>query len=549
METVDFLDKNYEEQKSKKIFQFFENSPQLIAQNSQSSVMNLLLNIQSSIPKEKPHEKKQHLSIVHEEEKYLLESQCYLTSLYRFCTTSLPIYEENEALESEKHEKECFNPSQNCEENYVKDAQIYLTKLYRFCFTTIPIYEENEEKKKVVPSKNTNKKSIANEKNKAQNIEATYGEVLKPKEKATVTNHQNANPPPKRTFVRNVEKKSVSPPKKPVVSRPTPIDPKKELKTIKDEKEKINEKIKEIETKLSSKETNIAGSSVVKTPKKNTVFKRSVSPLKPKEEDGVLKRLQEKKMEYETKKAQKLEEKEQVVKAELEKLNSEKEKIVEVFKLEKEKLFWRKMNELEERKAERLHKEMEYKSLVQNMIKNNKYPSIRTPELDKRKQEIALKRKLYSEYSMKIEPPPVEKKDREKTPIKPVKQNGRSVTPNQIKPNYLLVNLFNFSVLSIFLKELRQKNQEQREKIAARTNGAKEKKEWEKCLNDSKLTKHEKFNSVLSKAQILENQAKMKEKVVNISSRGIDIEMENEINELYVDSIKAKIALLERLKD
>ena len=47
----------------------------------------------------------------------------------------------------------------------------------------------------------------------------------------------------------------------------------------------------------------------------------------------------------------------------------------------------------------------------------------------------------------------------------------------------------------------------------------------------------------------MENQAKMKEKVAAYNKGGIDIDVENEINELYVDSIKAKIALLEKLKD
>lgn len=68
-------------------------------------------------------------------------------------------------------------------------------------------------------------------------------------------------------------------------------------------------------------------------------------------------------------------------------------------------------------------------------------------------------------------------------------------------------------------------------------------------MNDEKLTKNEKYNSVLNRAQMIENQAKMKEKVAMVSNKTIDIEAENEINELYVDSIKAKIALLERLKD
>ncbi len=36
------------------------------------------------------------------------------------------------------------------------------------------------------------------------------------------------------------------------------------------------------------------------------------------------------------------------------KLNKEKEKIVEFFKMEKEKTFWQKMQKIEERKADRL---------------------------------------------------------------------------------------------------------------------------------------------------------------------------------------------------
>ena len=72
---------------------------------------------------------------------------------------------------------------------------------------------------------------------------------------------------------------------------------------------------------------------------------------------------------------------------------------------------------------------------------------------------------------------------------------------------------------------------------------------WEKYLKDENLNKNEKYTSVMNRAQIMENQAKMKEKVASFNSKGIDIDVENEINELYVDSIKAKIALLEKLKD
>jgi len=97
------------------------------------------------------------------------------------------------------------------------------------------------------------------------------------------------------------------------------------------------------------------------------------------------------------------------------------------------------------------------------------------------------------------------------------------------------------------LKEIRQKNRDYQEKSGIHLK--RDYENWEKYLKDEKLNKNEKYNSVLNRAQIMENQAKMKEKVASFNSKGIDIDIENEINELYVDSIKAKIALLEKLKD
>jgi len=105
----------------------------------------------------------------------------------------------------------------------------------------------------------------------------------------------------------------------------------------------------------------------------------------------------------------------------------------------------------------------------------------------------------------------------------------------------LIKNFWNFA------KEIKQKNKEYQEKAGVRLK--KDCENWEKYLKDEKLNKNEKYTSVLNRAQIMENQAKMKEKVASFNTHGIDIEVENEINELYVDSIKAKIALLEKLKD
>ena len=216
-------------------------------------------------------------------------------------------------------------------------------------------------------------------------------------------------------------------------------DPLRHLNTIHNDKAKINDKIKEIEGKL----IQITQLEPLKTPTRVRPPMKNQSAY---DQDPFLKKMQEKKLEMESKKAQKLEEKENLLKADIEKLNSEKQKILEVFKLEKEKLFWRKMNELEERKADRIQKDMDYKLLVKNMVKNNQYP-VKTPELDKRKQEIKDKKKLiFSEYGRVTK-----NGDKERSPpvvfsqIKkgqgPPKKTVRSVTPNQ-KPNYLIVRNF-----------------------------------------------------------------------------------------------------------
>ena len=243
---------------------------------------------------------------------------------------------------------------------------------------------------------------------------------------------------------------------KPELKTPKKPDLSKELIIIRTEKEKINEKIKDIEGRL----TQVPILEPIKTPKKTLPhLKNSPQRSFPNDQDSFIRKMQEKRQDSEVKKAQQLEDKESHLKADIEKLNCEKQKILEVFKLEKEKLFWRKMHELEDRKADRIQKDMDYNHLVKNLMKNNQY-SVKTPELDKRKQEIAHKKKNFSDYSIRIK---VDKLPSEKLPISEKmssenvlkkleseknspkkivelanKKHIRSITPNQ-KPNYLIV--------------------------------------------------------------------------------------------------------------
>jgi hypothetical protein len=70
---------------------------------------------------------------------------------------------------------------------------------------------------------------------------------------------------------------------------------------------------------------------------------------------------------------------------------------------------------------------------------------------------------------------------------------------------------------------------------------------WEKYLQDQTMSNKDKINSVITSAQILETQAKRKEELAKFDARS-NLAMHEEIADLYIDSIKAKIAVLENLK-
>jgi len=68
-------------------------------------------------------------------------------------------------------------------------------------------------------------------------------------------------------------------------------------------------------------------------------------------------------------------------------------------------------------------------------------------------------------------------------------------------------------------------------------------KGWDKFLKDDNLDSREKFVSVITTANNIENKAKMKEEMV-LKGRKNDLNVQDEINDLYLESIKAKLALL-----
>lgn len=72
----------------------------------------------------------------------------------------------------------------------------------------------------------------------------------------------------------------------------------------------------------------------------------------------------------------------------------------------------------------------------------------------------------------------------------------------------------------------------------------KKNKLWDKFLKDDSLEPHEKFQSVITTANNIEKKAKEKEELLLKKKKRNDFDVQDEINDLYLDSIKAKLALL-----
>lgn len=123
-----------------------------------------------------------------------------------------------------------------------------------------------------------------------------------------------------------------------------------QIEEINTEKRKIEDKIKDLDTKISNVQPP---SSLLKTEKTLAVKNHEQKNL---ENQVFVKKMQSMKVDMQMKRLKDKQEKQESLMKDIDKLNKEKEKIVEVFKLEKEKTFWQKMQQIEERKADRLIK-------------------------------------------------------------------------------------------------------------------------------------------------------------------------------------------------
>ncbi|KAL4460323.1 hypothetical protein ABPG74_000074 [Tetrahymena malaccensis] len=91
-----------------------------------------------------------------------------------------------------------------------------------------------------------------------------------------------------------------------------------------------------------------------------------------------------------------------------------------------------------------------------------------------------------------------------------------------------------------YIQELRKNREEQEKKV-----GKKSKLEdWEKYKYDPSLSSNEKYKFILQSANRLEHNAKLKELRSNNNN---DFDAQEQANNLYIDSIKAKLALLDNI--
>lgn len=68
--------------------------------------------------------------------------------------------------------------------------------------------------------------------------------------------------------------------------------------------------------------------------------------------------------------------------------------------------------------------------------------------------------------------------------------------------------------------------------------------DWHSDLNDDLLNINEKYSRLMEKAKMIEEQAKRKEQLLNV--RG-EIDLGNNVSDMFIDAIKAKLAILENL--
>ena len=223
----------------------------------------------------------------------------------------------------------------------------------------------------------------------------------------------------------------------------------------------------------------------------------------------------------------------QIVKEE-EKKNKEKKEMEEFKKKLKQqeiknygevvnKLFLPKINQSMKKEREERIKNLDIKNNVQHITKkkNNGRILLKKPDPNK-----------PSKYSWKLK---LELDEQEKiNKNKNLNQSKRARSAQKREP---------LEKLPDYLTEMRNKN----EKISNNSQTKFRTNDWDKMLKNNKGNLMENVERVKKKADELENKAKMNEKLLQNAGGGIDINLQQKVSGYYLDSIKAKLSILENI--
>ena len=332
---------------------------------------------------------------------------------------------------------------------------------------------------------------------------------------------------------------------------------KENLEKIQFIKEHVNDKpanenvylFKVLETQYKEKEENEIKKEIMKHKeriKENLMTKEEINQFQKKQKENEIKRLAE--VEEERKK---LHEQWKKTKQNLPKFESS---IMQKVKMEEEQL--KEQKEMEEFKRKIKLKEIKnYSDAVTKLFLPKIDENIKK-EREDRIKHLLVKNNIQKHHTKKnqrillVKPDPnkpkkykwdlklnsIEEK-KEINEIKKIKQNkSRSKSANKHKP---------MAKPPDYLTEMRiQKGNHDRNINSSLSHYRG--KQWEKMINDNKNTLIENVEKIKIKAEQIENKAKMNEILLNTKGE-INIEMQENVSNMLIDAIKAKLTILENI--
>ena len=188
------------------------------------------------------------------------------------------------------------------------------------------------------------------------------------------------------------------------------------------------------------------------------------------------------------------------------------------------KLFLPKINQSMKKEREDRIKNLDAKNNIQHITKkkNNGRILLKKPDPNK-----------PSKYSWKLKLELDEQEKLNKNKIAEQQKRARSAQkrePLEKPPDYLT--------------EMRNKNNE---KISNNSQTKFRTNDWDKMLNNNKGNLLENMEKVQKKVEELENKAKMNEKLLQNTSGGVDIDLQQKVSGYLLDAIKAKISIIENI--